>query len=465
VSSWFHTAAASSRAPRLRAAHPARLVLLLALMAGGIPAAEARHARVTAWPDGTDTLSIENMEGIVMLRATATLRNGVDTTGTWVLDTGAGYLALDAELAQRGGLAGEAPRVGESVGLASHALPRLRMGTMTRDQVTPVLTMRAGMVRDITDRPVLGLIGQQIVRDRTLWVDYGALQIAMIPSSGDEPATDDDDDAALHARVARSRAQLAGILGPRAQPVPFTLAGDGKVLVIATVRDASPKHRSRPLTLIVDTGASKSVLFEHSLGRVVQGHASWRSRGGLVAPTLLGPAQARIARVPAIALDGPADDGQIHRAAEVENLDAVIADSPLQAQLEQVTGVDIHGLLGYSFLRHYRFGIDYPNRVMWLDPVTVGEDERPHEYSHVGMQLERRDGRVVVVAVAEQSPAEVGGVQVGDEVLAIDGWVIGSGALTEAAQRLEGPPGSTVAVRIKRDGATRDVRLKRERLL
>jgi len=211
VSSWFHSAAAPSRAPRLRAAHAARLVLLLALIAGGIPAAEARRARATSWPDGTDTLSIENMEGIVMLRATATLRNGVDTTGTWVLDTGAGYLALDAELAQRGGLAGEAPRVGESVGLASRALPRLRMGTMTRDQVTPVLTMRAGMVRDITDRPVLGLIGQQIVRDRTLWVDYGALQIAMIPSSSDEPATDDDD-AALHARVARSRAQLAGIL-------------------------------------------------------------------------------------------------------------------------------------------------------------------------------------------------------------------------------------------------------------
>jgi carboxyl-terminal processing protease len=71
----------------------------------------------------------------------------------------------------------------------------------------------------------------------------------------------------------------------------------------------------------------------------------------------------------------------------------------------------------------------------------------------------------VVVAVATSSPAEVGGVRVGDEVLAIDGWTIGTGALTEASQRLEGPPGSVVTVRIRREGATRDVRLKRERLL
>lgn len=454
------------RAPRKPRASRARLVLLFVL-AANLPAAAAPPTRVVEWPDGTDVIPIENMEGIVMLKATATMPNGGDTTGTWVLDTGAGYLALDAELAERGGLAGKAPRVGESVGLASRALPRLAVGTLTRDQVSPVLTMRAGMVRDITDRAVLGLIGQQIVRDRTLWVDYGALQIALVPSHAarTNEGDGDDEDAALRARVGRSRAGLGDVLGAHARAVPFELAGDGKVLVAATVRDASPRHRSEPLTLIVDTGASKSVLFERTLGSVVQGHASWRSRGGLVAPTLLGPAPARIARVPAIALDGPGPDGHLQKAAEVENLDVVIADSPLQAQLEQVTGTDIHGLLGYSFLRHFRFGLDYPNRILWLDPVEVSEDERPHEYSHVGMQLERRSGRVIVVAIATHSPAELGGVRVGDEVLAIDGWTIGAGALTEASQRLEGPPGSVVSVRIRRDGATRDVRLKRERLL
>jgi hypothetical protein len=467
VSEFFGLECATTRRPPgRRAPHGARVLVLLALVVVGSRTADAGRARAVAWPGGTDTLAFENMEGIVMVRATATMPTGGDTSGTWVLDTGAGYLALDAELAERGGLAGEAPRVGESVGLASHALPRLTMGTLTRDQVSPVLTMRAGMVRDITDRPVLGLIGQQIVRDRTLWVDYGALRIALVPSGAGDDADDEGDGAeGVRARVARSRTGLGDALSSRAHPVPFTLAGDGKVLVTATVRDASPQHRSRPLTLIVDTGASKSVLFEHSLGQVVQGHAAWRSRGGLVAPTLLGPARARIARVPAMALDGPGADGKTRQAAQVENLDAVLADSPLQGQLEQVTGTAIHGLLGYSFLRHFRFGIDYPNRVLWLEPVSVGEDERPHEYSHVGMQLERRSGRVVVVAVATSSPAESAGIHTGDEVLAIDGWTIGSGALTEAAQRLEGRPGSTVTVRIRREGATRELRLKRERLL
>jgi hypothetical protein len=456
------------------------LTLVVAAASAAAPASPATSATsssrtssdqgssaLSPWPEGTDLISFENLEGIVLVSATATMPAGFDTTGVWVFDTGAGYLALDGHMARRGGLAGEPPRAGETVGIAGRALPRLRMGTLSRDQVTPVLTIRADMVRDITDRPVLGLIGQQIVRDRILCVDYVRERMALVPAAQAPQGDADADDVA--ARVARSRAALGVALeraiGSRARPVPFELLGDGKVVVTATLRDASADKRSRPLTLIVDTGASKSVLFERTLDAAVEGHERWRSRGGLVAPTLIGPASARIVRLPVITLESPGADGRARRTVEVDQTDAVLTDSPLQEQLETVTGTAVHGLLGYSFLRRFRFALDYPNRILWLHAIAVGQDQRAHEHSHVGIQMERRDGRVEVVAVAQGSPADSAGVRAGDEVLAVDGRIIGQGALIDAARWLEGPPGSTVVVRTRRDGAVREVRMRRARLL
>src|SRR5215470_2045191 len=57
------------------------------------------------WPAGTEVIRFENIEGIILLQGT--LRGVVppDTSGPLALDTGAGYLALDAALARRLGLA------------------------------------------------------------------------------------------------------------------------------------------------------------------------------------------------------------------------------------------------------------------------------------------------------------------------------------------------------------------------
>jgi hypothetical protein len=346
----------------------------------------------------------------------------------------------------------------QDIGLTEHPLPRLALGSLTRDQVTPILTFDAGVVRDITDRAVLGLIGQQIYRDRALVVDYVGEQIALVPSARSDGGGD---------AVANSRAALAPALRPRALPTPFRLAGDGKVVVTARVRDDSPSRRSKPLTLIVDTGSSKTVFFERSLAEAVRGSRRWPSLRGLTAPTLVGPAAARIARVPSLELEPAAgtERGAALRGPHVEGGDVVLADSPLQDQLSRVTGTEIHGLLGYSFLRHFRVIIDYPNRVLWLDPLRRPSEERPNEYSHVGIQIERRDGAARVVAVAVGSPADRAGIRVGDEVVAVDGMPIESGRLIELSRRLEGPPGSRVRLTLRRDGIARELQLRRARLL
>ena len=45
-----------------------------------------------------------------------------------------------------------------------------------------------------------------------------------------------------------------------------------------------------------------------------------------------------------------------------------------------------------------KVAIDYPHQVMWLDRVPDLAEERPNEYSQVGVQIERRDGIARVVA-------------------------------------------------------------------
>jgi len=407
-------------------------------------------ARAIPFPDGTDTLSFENLEGIVLVNARASNATGIDTSGKWVIDTGAGYLAVDEPLGRRLGIIDEHRTSHEAIDLAQRPVPRFRMGTLDRNQVEPALTFDASMVRDITDRPVLGLVGQQVYRDRALWIDYQQELIALVPA----PPSDTID------AFRQSRAMLVDVLSGNAIGLPFQLVGDAKVLVTATVADGSRDGRSEPLTMIVDTGSSKTVLFEDALGDRVHGVAGWRSMRGLHAPTLVGPAQARVALVPWIAVAGLDD-----RVARVTETDVVLVESRLGDLLTRVSGTPIHGLLGYSFLRHFRVAIDYPHRVLWLDPVPDLPEERPNEYSQIGVQVERREGVARIVAVASESPAERAGIRIGDKLLAVDGEALLPGELNETTRKLEGPPGTWVRVTIQRDGAPRELRIKRVRLL
>src|SRR5262249_49333332 len=155
----------------------------------------------------------------------------------------------------------------------------------------------------------------------------------------------------------------------------------------------TPPRFSRPLNLLVDTGATKCVLFEDSLEPSVAHAASWPALRGLTAPTLIGTVEARIARVPLIeilATDGPV------RAAGV---DVGVIRSVLEQVVPRVPREHIHGLLGYSFLKRFRLALDYPHRILWLDPIPGYRDDRPNEYTHVGLQLERQGGAVVVMGV------------------------------------------------------------------
>jgi predicted aspartyl protease len=406
------------------------------------------HAGATKWPDGTVVLPFEDLEGLPLLHTTIRGANGWDSSGVLVLDTGAGYLALDREVAIRAGLIGSdssdsSATTIPSIGLADQPLSRLQLGPLQLDQVSPVLTIDAEIIRAVTDRDVFGLLGRSPLADRAVGIDYVRDEIALIP--GVEAMTGGG------SHVAESRLSLGHALGTKAVPFAFREVGDGKILLHVNV--------GADLTLVLDTGATKCALFSGTLARKLPESARWRSVRGLAAPTLIGISSARIVMVPEMAL--VADSSRL----VVRDLDAAVMDTELESQLSEVAGENVDGLLGASFLHRFYVLIDYPHSVLWLEPIPGWKNPRPYEYSHIGVQLERHESVMRVVGVAEHSPAADAGIARGDELVSVDGARADSLDVSELTRRLEGAAGTRVVIVVRNEKSVRTLNLKRQSLL
>jgi hypothetical protein len=387
-------------------------------------------------------LRFEDLEGAVLVRAKLVSASGRDTSGVLVLDTGAGFLALDLGLARLLGIADSVPPTA-AVDLAARPLARLELGGVQMDQVSPVLTVDAGVIRRVTGRPVLGLLGQGLFRDRVVVLDYLEGTLVLLPPEN-SPASPSP--------------AVSLALSASAVAVPFRLVGDGKVLVPGWVTGRAGRPTGR-VTLIVDTGATKSVLFRATLDRRLPGWTAWPALRGLGAPTLTGDADAELVRVPGI--EFRAAGGVAARS----GVDAAVLSGDLGRTLAADVGEPVDGLLGYSFLKHYRIAFDFPRGVLWLDPSRGDVVDRSEEYSHPGLQLESVGETVRVFAVADGSPAALAGIRVGDELVAIDGRSVSDLDVVTIARKLEGAPGSTLSLGLRRGLREWTCRLVRRRLL
>lgn len=448
-----------------------RRAAALVIVAAGL--ARPGSAAPSGYPPGSEVIHVLNLEGVLLLDARlAGARR--DTTGLLVLDTGAGYLALDSELAFRLAILDQPASGPAEVGLAVRPLRRVVIGSRQMDLVSPVMTVDAAIIRRVTDLPVLGLVGHSLFREHALRLDFADSTLAVIPVAATLPPRERQgfgaaegprrsDPAAVPAREWRdrtrsSRGALGAALGAAAMPVPFELEADGKIVVSARFGDPAGSRWSRRLELIVDTGATKTVLFAPALARAVRNAARWPRLEGLSAPTLFGAEDAAMVRVPRIALRLPG--GSVRQ----DSVDAAMLEGGLGALLTRATGRTIHGLLGYSFLRHFAVVIDYPHRVLWLERRPASGEAR-FEYSHPGLQVERAAGQVRVVAVARPSPAAEAGIESGDQLMAVDGVPVASLGLIELTRRLEGEPGSAVELVLRRGEREQRYRIVRRQLL
>ncbi|HEY3079527.1 MAG TPA: S41 family peptidase [Chloroflexota bacterium] len=88
----------------------------------------------------------------------------------------------------------------------------------------------------------------------------------------------------------------------------------------------------------------------------------------------------------------------------------------------------------------------------YLSPDDVRRERQAARgsYDGIGAEVNMRDGRPIVVAPLEGSPAERAGLRAGDGIVAVDGQDVTSFSLSELVEKVRGPRGSTVTLTVVR---------------
>jgi carboxyl-terminal processing protease len=133
--------------------------------------------------------------------------------------------------------------------------------------------------------------------------------------------------------------------------------------------------------------------------------------------------------------------------AAVEQLARVL----VQIENEYVDPVDRRKLLEGA-VRGMVGELDPHSSYMAADEFSAFQSDTEGRFGGIGVEVETRDDKLVVLAPIEGSPADRAGVRSGDVIAAVDGKDPGTEPLDKLVKRLRGTPGTHVKVAIRRPG-------------
>lgn len=221
--------------------------------------------------------------------------------------------------------------------------------------------------------------------------------------------------------------------------------------------DVTINGKSYPVT--VDDGSAYTWLRKNTVQEWLNVHPDWQRGIGAVGPSNMRMADDGIeaagilVRIPEIQL-GALRLRQIGALAigpdntNVDFLDWYAKKSPAQ----------VIGWLGGNALRGFRITIDYPNRMSyWLKQ----SEPDPHDLDQVGLTLVNKGGSYFVAAIVTQDgKPTVGGVNVGDKIVSVDGLQIGSAPWGAIFGAMHGKPGEARTLVLERQGTTLTMQTK-----
>lgn len=110
--------------------------------------------------------------------------------------------------------------------------------------------------------------------------------------------------------------------------------------------------------------------------------------------------------------------------------------------------------------------LDPHSEFLDAEAFSQTEEELNNEFSGVGIQVEERDGHIVIITPIADTPAERAGLRRGDRLVSIDGQAIVEPSLDKVVRLIRGEPGTELKMVLFRPAQDREitVTLKRERI-
>jgi carboxyl-terminal processing protease len=132
-----------------------------------------------------------------------------------------------------------------------------------------------------------------------------------------------------------------------------------------------------------------------------------------------------------------------------------VGDAP--AGYDDLTRAALDGMVGT---------LDPHSQFMRADQYQETEEELSNAFGGVGMQVEQRDGQIMVVAPIAGTPAERAGMRHGDRIVKIDGKTLENPTVEKTVRLVRGEPDTEVTITVFRPSQNRtiDFKLKRERI-
>jgi predicted aspartyl protease len=408
------------RRTRPSISHSSRTLLRLsagALITIGIAACQQRPAQETA-----QSVAFDADFGLVFVPVTVA---GSDSLW-FLLDTGFEYSVLNADHIGRLGLVltdtQTVPQPGGTVTVGTVPATTLSLaGRSVADVALRALPLT--QLQPVIGRALDGIIGHDIIARLTIEIDYGRHRLV------------------LH------------------EPARFRYAGDGAIVPVTIVNDEPfvdgeilqphrPPIRGR---FKLDTGSLDA------LGL---------NRNFLHDADVLAPDQPTV-RLPGVAVGGETE-GIVFTIDGFRLGGYTLRDLTVGATLESAgfEDRDDAGTLGAEILGRFTVILDYRRERIILEPserLTL-----PGTWDRSGLWLVATDPDFAtfrVRSVFPDSPADAAGMEVGDEIVAVNGRPAPEWRLAEVWQVLRGEEGTTVRLRVQRGDTMRTISLTLRRLL
>jgi carboxyl-terminal processing protease len=114
-----------------------------------------------------------------------------------------------------------------------------------------------------------------------------------------------------------------------------------------------------------------------------------------------------------------------------------------------VEDVDVDKLI-YGAIKGMVGALDPHSSFLTPDEYRTVQEEMKGKFGGIGIEVEVRFGRLIVISPLPGTPAEAAGIESGDEILAVDGVPTHIASLQDVIRLMRGEPGSPVKLKLRR---------------